>query len=271
LAVTQLKGVKLLAWALCLAVLAHAWELVLHGEPAARAKTIGETGQQLFQTAGGLGLPTLEATFDAVAAKRSVSSLMAWAALVAQFISTLLSLAIWGHVIIATCRMAGFRALRNTRNPLASKTLAEFWNRYYYYFKELLVDFFFYPTFLRCFRKRPRLRKAFATVAAAGFGNVLYHYLRDSSALSTLGPWEALVAFRSYVVYGLILGLAIAASQDRASQRATAPSGRLGFRRVTGPIVVCGFFCVMSLFGQSSRGHSLETQMDYFATLLGLA
>ncbi len=91
----------------------------------------------------------------------------------------MLTLSIWGHIIIATCRMAGFKALRNTWSPLQSKTIAEFWNRYYYYFKELLVEFFFYPTFLRFFKTKPRLRMFMATMAAAGLGNMLYHFFRD--------------------------------------------------------------------------------------------
>jgi hypothetical protein len=270
LAVTQLKGLKLLAWALCLAVVAHSWDLVLHGEPAVRAKALGETGVELIGASSGLGLPTFEETFAAVAAHQHVTWQTAWGSLIADFISALLSLAIWGHVIIATCRMAGFRALRNTRNPLASRTLADFWNRYYYYFKELLVDFFFYPTFLRFFRKQPRLRKAFATLAAAGFGNVLYHFLRDDGAIARLGPWEALVAFRSYALYGLCLGLAIAISQDRASRRAKATGPRAAFQHVTAPLVVCGFFCVMNVLSHPIEGQTMAAHRDYFLALLGV-
>ena len=36
--------------------------------------------------------------------------------------------------MIACVRMAGFRALRNTYRPLESRTVAEFWNRYAFYF-----------------------------------------------------------------------------------------------------------------------------------------
>ena len=36
--------------------------------------------------------------------------------------------------------------------------VVEFWNRFYYYFKELLVEFFFYPVYARYFRNHQRRR-----------------------------------------------------------------------------------------------------------------
>ena len=70
-----------------------------------------------------------------------------WLVLIANFFMRLVWFSVWGHTIIACCRMAGYNALRNTYRPLQSASIAEFWNRFYYYFKELLVDNFF----LSCF------------------------------------------------------------------------------------------------------------------------
>jgi hypothetical protein len=42
-----------------------------------------------------------------------------------------------GHMIIGTLRLFGFNVFRNTYKPLLSESILEFWNRYYYYFKEL--------------------------------------------------------------------------------------------------------------------------------------
>ena len=36
----------------------------------------------------------------------------------------------------------------------------DYFNRFHYYFKELLVDFFFIPTFFKMFRNHPRLPEA---------------------------------------------------------------------------------------------------------------
>jgi hypothetical protein len=41
------------------------------------------------------------------------------------------------HMIIGTLRLFGFNVFRNTYKPLPPESILEFWNRYYYYFKEL--------------------------------------------------------------------------------------------------------------------------------------
>ena len=118
-----------------------------------------------------------------------------------NFPDILLSAAIWGHVFVALARLAGFRLLRNTWRPLSSRTVAEFWNRYMYYFKETLVHFYFYPTFLTCFKRHPRLRLAFATFMAAGVGNLFLHLIVDRVPIVRYGLMEALMRMQTYAFY----------------------------------------------------------------------
>ncbi|MEF8725082.1 hypothetical protein [Candidatus Accumulibacter phosphatis] len=40
-------------------------------------------------------------------------------------------------MIIGTLRLFGFNVFRNTYKPLPPESILEFWNRYYYYLKEL--------------------------------------------------------------------------------------------------------------------------------------
>ena len=66
------------------------------------------------------------------------------------------------------------------------ETVVGFWNRYYYYFKEIMVDFFFFPTFVSWFRKRPVLR-LFAAVfmaVAVAFTCLAIHNYRTVAAPS---------------------------------------------------------------------------------------
>ena len=125
--------------------------------------------------------------------------------------------------------MAGFLALRNTWRPLSSRSIAEFWNRYYYYFKELLVDCFFYPAFMRYFKTWGRWRLFAATVAAAGFGNALFHSLRDLNYVEDLGFWRALAGFQSYIFYTAVLSVGIGISQMRQQniEKKTENLGRI--------------------------------------------
>jgi hypothetical protein len=165
---------------------------------------------------------------------------------VVYFLLLLLFVSVSTHTVVAVIRMCGFNALRNTYRPLASKTIAEFWNRYFYYFKELLVEFFFYPVFFRYFKKHPVLRMYFATMAAAFFGNFLFHFMRDIWFVVELGFFRALGAFHVYFVYSFLLGNMIFLSQwrqEKVSQVSTGP-----FSRFFAPVRVFGFYCLLSVF-----------------------
>ena len=244
LAVTQLKGVKLLYWAVLLMIVqAVSVGLIYTGNI--------RIWDESFTLPFFVDTPRFSEVFSSSVAGTPAAWYMNWLALAARFFLELLNMAIWGHVMIAVCRMAGFRALRNTRSPLRSATIAEFWNRYYYYFKELMVECFFYPTFMRYFKRSPRIRLVFATMAAAGFGNVIYHFFRDSSYIVNLGLWEAILSFKVYLFYGALLGVAIGLSQLRhRNRRIDRDSLRT---RIMAPISVLAFYCVLSIFDAPDR------------------
>ena len=256
LAVSQLKGLKLLSWALLLGLVERVLGQIFYGK--------AEAGQAFLGISLSLGLPSLNEVLQAGSGPPYPWH-MNWLALVANFFVRLLWFSVWGHVIIACCRMAGYNALRNTYRPLQSASIADFWNRFYYYFKELLVDNFFYPAFLRYFKKRPKVRLFFATLAAAGFGNVLFHFLRDIGAIADQGFWPALWSFRVYLFYGLVLGAAIGISQLYETKRT---KDRSWFRNnIVTPVYVVGFYCLLSIF--DSPGSTL-TLTEHFIFLLKL-
>jgi hypothetical protein len=201
LAVTQLKGLQLLVWCVLLKVIWAAGHLLAFGT-----------------TGWGMGIPGLDAV---IASNQLPAPYLCWASLLTGFADTMLAMAVWGNTIVACCRMAGFRALRNTYRPLEATSIADFWNRYYYYFKELLVDFFFYPTYTRYFKTNRKLRLFAATLAAATFGNMLYHFFRDIDLVWKYGPWKAIVGFRVYAFYTLLLGCGIGISQLRGTKPKT--------------------------------------------------
>jgi len=257
LAISQLKGIKLLYWAFILSIVLGVFKLLVYGWPFYNLALPDH-----------LAIPALN---DALAHTRSGEPYhwyINWAVLLADFTKAMLTLSVWGHIIIATCRMAGFKALRNTWNPLQSKTIAEFWNRYYYYFKELLVEFFFYPTYLRYFKTRPRLRMFMATMAAAGLGNMLYHFIRDINIIMALGIWGALKAFQGYIFYGLLLGTAIGLSQLRNQHRKQSTHWLRTY--ITAPVTVLGFFCFSHLFGAPYPGYGLDVYFQFLMHMINI-
>lgn len=246
LAITQLKGLKLLAWALVLSLVLSIFRAIVY---------------QRF------GIPTFAAAFEHSVQRDSYSWLLCWASLFAAFFEAILTLSVMGHGIIACCRMAGFAALRNTYRPLESRTIAEFWNRYYFYFKELLVDLFFYPTFMRYFKGRPKLRLFAATLAAASFGNAYYHFFSEPDPIAKLGFWKAVVAYQPYMFYCLVLGVAIGISQLR--KRKPIPNGWLR-GRVLPSLVVALFYCLLRIFADTSRTYPIREHFRFLAHLFNL-
>jgi hypothetical protein len=194
-----------------------------------------------------------------------------WFILVADFLYVLLFVAMTTHVIIAIIRMCGFKALRNTYRPLASKTVAEFWNRYFYYFKELLVEFFFYPAFFTYFKdqpllkNRPLLRMYIATMSAAFLGNFLFHYMRDIWYIVELGFFEAMLAYHSYFAYCFVLGNVIFFSQWRQSKIDRRTIGPVS--RFFAPVRVLSFYCLLSILIDSRR-ESISDNISFLLSLL---
>jgi hypothetical protein len=248
LAITQLKGLKLASWTLLLAVCLNSFNTLVHAY---------------------LALPHFDDTFLGYVAGARYPRYLCWASLVAYFVEDVLHMAVWGGAIIACARMAGFRLLRNTYRPLESTTLAEFWNRYYFYYKELLVDHFFYPVFLRYFRANRKLRTFFATFMAACVGNLMFHFIRDIHFVAELGWWKAVSGEASHAFYTFLLAIGVGVSQMRAQNRERSKGWLLG--RVLPCLWVALFFCVLHVFDAPlDRVHSIWQRAEFLSYLMGI-
>jgi hypothetical protein len=246
LAVTQLKGLKLLAWSLLISLFSKYFAQYVHGS---------------------LAIPTFAEAFFHSVNRSPYPWYTCWASLTTGFLDDLLAISVIGHRIVACCRMAGFNALRNTYRPLSSRTIAEFWNRYYFYFKELMVDFFFYPVFLNYFKTRKKMRIAVATFAAAGFGNAFYHYIFYLNYISKLGLWRSLAAYHVYLFYCTVLATAICISQ----MRKRGPAHKGFFRGHIVPVFcVVLFYCLLHVFDYTERTYPITEHFRFLAHLFNL-
>jgi hypothetical protein len=213
---------------------------------------------------GYLQIPTSDQALAMSVHGTPVAWHLRWESLILAFFELILSISILGHRIISFCRMAGFNALRNTYRPLSSVTIAEFFNRFYYYFKELLVDLFFYPAFLRYWKGHRRVRMAFATFAAAFFGNAFFHFTRDWQIIRDDGLWKAIANYEAMLLYCAVLAAALSVSQLR--KRAPRPTGLLRGHLL--PAFGVGlFYCLLSVFDTSERMYPLVEHLRYFASL----
>jgi len=249
--VTQLKALKLLVWALLLK------DIVLWGFTTGAYET--------------LGIQPFRITFQKFANGGDVSGVSGLLSIITNFPQQMLMLAITGHVLVAVARFAGFRLLRNTCRPLSARTIAEFWNRYFYYFKELLAHVYFYPTYVRCFKRHPRLRIAFATFVAAGVGNFMYHFMVNFANLdlAQLGLIEALRRTQTYAFYCLLLVTGIVVSQLRVRK----PDAIAGWWRgqVLPSLGVVAFFTLLLVFDGPYRHLPLVLHLKFLLHVFGLS
>ncbi len=131
----------------------------------------------------------------------------------------------------------------------------------------MLVEFFFYPTYLRYFKRHRRLRLMVASLAAATLGNMMYHFMRDIEYVVQLGLWKALVGFRVYAFYTLVLGLGIVVSQ--ISDRRKSPHTPGWIRDRLWPSLGVGlFFCLLQVFDSTARTTPIRDHFLFLANLL---
>jgi len=243
LAIVQLKGLKLLAWAILLTVFFRYWNVFFHGY---------------------LLIPTLRDALAMSVKRTPLAWHTRWEGVILSFFESILIMATYTHKFVACCRMAGYNALRGTYRPLSSRTIAEFFNRYAYYFKELLVDFFFYPTFLRYWKGHRRLRLVFATFAAACFGNAFFHFTMDWKIIRDTGLWQAIANFQAFFFYCFLLAAALSISQARKR----GPRSESILRgRVLPAVGVVFFYCLLNVFACARGSYPLVEHLRYFASL----
>jgi hypothetical protein len=264
-AATQLGGLKLLGLSVLWTYVRWFYLAAVHGVDP------GITTARVFLDHN-LGLPRLPVL---LAGTTGVSVLTLWVSLLLQLIPITLDIARSGHAIIGTVRMFGFNVPPNTYRPLIAQSVLDFWNRYYFYFKELMFDFFFLPTYLSCFRTRPRLRIVTATMSSAFLGNFYYHLLRDQSFLGYESPSKILGLIAPRGVYAFLLGLGISASMLRERRRRgrdQAPVGALmaGFRQVQRIAFVWLFYALIHLWVAGPRNISITQRSAFFLALFGL-
>lgn len=237
-----------------------------------RAILYGESGNALTHMLSGynLALPHLN---EIVTGQAPASSFTTWIAVYLELIWETLRPAIPGHKWVSLLRLFGFNVFRNTYKPLLAESIVDFWNRYYYYFKELLFDFFFFPTYLRYFRTWPKLRIFAAVFAAAFVGNMYYHFVQARIALAAgevSQVWQGLSPRMIYCIL-LVLGIYFSMLRQRQRRGKSAQQDSLGarflkLRRIAG---VWTFFSLIHIGNIRTSASASET-IRFFLSLFGL-
>lgn len=261
LARSRLAGFKLL-------VLSILWSGVSH----VLALVTSEAGMELPARLGGgvIAIPSLE---NAIASPGTFTLAERWmAVLLGLFVATV-ALAASGHAIIGVLRLFGFNVFRNTYKPLLATTILEFWNRYYYYFKELMVQFFFFPTFVRTASRRMEVRLALAALAAATFGNLYYHVAYDHVAFFSGASEHVLNAIGGRFIYCAVLGVGVAWSmlRERKSRARKTPAPVPHLRMARAIAGVWLFYGLLHIWNVGRHTLTINERAVFFLGLFGSA
>lgn len=255
-----LAGIRLLALAIVLDILLAMMLAVVHG----RTDTIFRGSLAPWS----LGIPMLG---EVLAAPGNPGIARGWLGVYLELVHTTTRLAVFGHIVIGSLRLLGFNAFRNTYKPLLATSIVEFWNRFYYYFKELLVEMFFYPAFYRSGWATPRLRMLLAVFAAAFAGNAYFHLLRDYEPVLA-DDWPMVVTYWvPRLVYCFLLALGIWLSmmrQQELRRQSGRPSGWLV--RLRGMAGVWTFFGLLHVWLVEPPVADAARRVNFFRSLVGL-
>ncbi len=194
-----------------------------------------------------------------------------WVTIYLELIRKTLALAVYGHVIVGCLRLVGFNVFRNTYKPLLAESILDFWNRYFHYFKEVLVDFFFYPVYLRM-RKLSHAARMFVAVFAAAFvGNMYFHILGVSPELvvgfdmaGLWAVWSPRLVYCFFLSFGVWVSM-LRQPALRASGKEPSPWVRL--RRIAG---VWTFFSVIQIWNVRLDGVAIADCTGLFLALFGI-
>lgn len=263
---SQLAGLK----CLFLAALWRATDLALGGF------VHSDPGNPLLLWSGvaGLEVPraaTLIAEGDAAVAGLGIRWLSVWL----ELLTRTLAVATLGHLVIGALRLFGFHVFRDTYKPLLAETLVDFWNRFHHYFKELLVQLFFFPVYAARFKGHRRLRMFAAVFAAALVGNLYYHsveHIASSGLPLTQAAWANFGGSHlSRAVYALALTVGIAVSMWREQSRRgrDAPGGSHWLTRARRIAGVWVFFGLIHIWTVQPWTLSVEARNLFFLSLFG--
>jgi len=236
------------------------------------AAIYGDPKNPLLSRWGGysLAIPRLQY----VAADNSLASLpITWLSLYLELIWETLDVAANGHGFIGGLRLLGFNVFRNTYKPLLAESTIEYWGRYYYYFKELMFELFFFPTYLRYFKAYPRLRMFASVFAAAFVGNMYYHVLREKNGLAAghfRRIWGRLVPRIWYcLIFAVGIFISMLHQQKREGKTEAANTAREKLAKLGRIAWVWTYFGLLNVWS-SAVSLPVAGRVRFFFSLFGL-
>lgn len=259
LARSQLAGIRLLLLGILWGLTLYLFEGVFYGD-----------GNHLTRWLNIQALP-IPPLGELVKNGEKAALAVSWIAVYCEFFKQVLRHAAGGHVVVAMLRLYGFYVFRNTYKPLFAESITEFWNRYFYYFKELLSNFFFMPVFTswaKGLQGWPKIRLGVSVFAAAFVGNMYYHIIEHSVNIANGQLLHTLDKLSGRFVYCFMLATGIYVSMLREQSRPVGSAVSPTWERYLNRMGVWLFFSLIFIWDVRSKA-TLEQRTSFFFGLIG--
>lgn len=192
-----------------------------------------------------------------------------WLSVITEFLLNLLSLTVGSHIAVAVIRFCGWDIKRNVYSPFKANSISDFFNRYYFYFKELLLDIFFYPAYFAFFKRNNALRLFTATLLSAGLGNFLFHFFLSFPRIITQDLAGALQKSSIYAFYCLLLSFVLFISQNARLSSVIKKRSLLSSIFIKSRIIFV--FLMLNIFLESSGTTTLKQHLSFTLALFGIS
>lgn len=216
--------------------------------------------------------PMIQSALIALHSGKSLSTLDLWRAVLTDFGFYFILLMWTGLMAVATMRMAGFHVFRNTYRLFESSTFSEFFERYQYFYKELVFTVTFWPLFVRMRSIGLKWRVALSLFLSVGvyntYLNLTFRWTK-TVFLDFDGAAQKMLTFTiNYLVYATMLAALIYPSMLKAvTGRETATHST--WRRIVKLLGILLTFAAIRTFERSIPGEYLVNWRMFFG-LLGL-
>ncbi len=176
------------------------------------------------------------------------------------------------HFKVGVWRLMGFDVAPYYNRYWTSTNMVTLWARFAFHYREFMVRAFYYPVFLRFFRRRPFLRVFAATMFATAVGNLLWHI---SERVGFNGfEWDHVVYRLGTWPYFLALGLGIVCAQlymlKRKRRRKPWTRDRWLVGDVISAYVTIQYFGLIHIFARPAGGADTWDLFRLFARGFGL-
>lgn len=197
LAVTQIKAFKLLVWLCLIKILLKLLSPIIGLSP---------------QPSPYFYVSNISDHFRNFTNNTPSPTSVVWLSLLITYFYDLLLWAIKFNIPVVSLRLFGFYVPRGMYKPLYAKSIPDYFGRRYYYYKELIFDFFVFPLILRFRSIRSRQVRTFLAISiGVSFGTIITHAMASTAELYNIGAWEYLVRNTPFYLrcigFGLLLGI----------------------------------------------------------------